>query len=72
MEKGNLELKKCDGYIYVEMLVALFICLFIVFSLYPIIDQVKQDRKNILIRTEANHLLYEKLTALLDGSIDWI
>lgn len=52
------------------MLIALSICLFIVFAFYPMIDKVKQDRKNIQMRAEAHYLLYEKLTAFLEGSIN--
>lgn len=62
-------MKKCDGYIYVDMLAALAVCLFIALSLFPIIDQIQLHRQNILLRTEAYYVLYEKLTAFLDGEI---
>jgi hypothetical protein len=68
--KGELKLRKCDGYIYLDMLAALSVCLFIALSLLPIIDQIKLDQKNILLRVEAQYVLYEKLTALLDGEME--
>jgi len=68
--KGDLNLRKCDGYIYLDMLAALSICLFIVFALFPIFDQLKLNKKNMLLRTEAHYLLYEKLTAFADGEIE--
>ena len=63
-------MRKCDGYIYVEMLASLSICLFIVFALFPIVDQINLDRKNTLLRKEAQYILYERLTAFLNGDID--
>ena len=70
LEKGESKLKRSDGYIYLDMLAALSICLFIALTLFPIINQIKLDRHNILLRTEAHHILYEKLTAYLKGEID--
>lgn len=63
-------MRKCNGYIYVEMLAALTVCLFIVGALYPLIDKIRLDRKNILLKTEAHQVLYEKLTAVLAGDLE--
>ena len=65
-------MKKSDGYIYLDILAALSVCLFIALTLFPIIDEIKLDRQNILLRTEAHYVLYEKLTAFLDGEMDAI
>ena len=63
-------MKRSDGYIYLDMMAALSVCLFIALTLFPIITQIKLDRQNIWLRTEANYILYEKLTAYLEGEID--
>lgn len=63
-------MKRSDGYIYLDMIVALSICLFIALTLFPIIHQIKLDRHDITLKTEAHHILYEKLTAYLTGEID--
>lgn len=62
-------MKRSDGYIYLDMMAALSVCLFIALTLFPIIYQVKLDRHNIMLRTEAYHILYEKLNAYLKGDI---
>jgi hypothetical protein len=52
------------------MLAALAVCLFIILTLFPIIDQIKVDRKNISLRMEANYVLYERLAAFVDGEME--
>lgn len=63
-------MKRSDGYIYLDMMAALSVCIFIVSTLFPIITQIKMDRQNIWLRTEAHYILYEKLTAYLEGEIE--
>ncbi len=72
MEKEESKLKKSDGYIYLDMMAALSVCLFIALTLFPMIHQLKLDRQNIVLRIEAQYVLYEKLTAFLDGEIEAI
>jgi competence protein ComGE len=63
-------LRKCDGYIYLDLLASLSICLFIACTMYPMIDQVRLDRKNMELRMEAHYVLYEKLLDYMDGTIE--
>lgn len=65
-------MRKSDGYIYLDIIAALSVCIFIALTLLPIIDEIKLDRKNILLKTEAHYVLYEKLTAYLDGEMEAI
>lgn len=52
------------------MMAALSVCLFIALTLFPIITQIKLDRQNNWLRMEAHYILYEKLTAYLEGEIE--
>lgn len=63
-------MKRSEGYIYLDMMAALSVCLFIALTLFPIITQIKLNRENIWLRTEANYILYEKLTAYLEGELE--
>ncbi len=63
-------MKRSDGYIYLDMIAALSVCLFIALTLFPIITEMKLDRHNNWLRTEAHHILYEKLTAYLEGDMN--
>jgi hypothetical protein len=51
---------------------AFSICIFLVLSILPILEELMTHRKNIAVRTEAHHLLYERLTAFMDGEIQAI
>lgn len=60
-------MRNSDGYIYVEMLAAFFVCFFISLSILPIFEKVMADRKDSMYRMEAYHLLYERLQAYMEG-----
>ncbi|MDF9760594.1 MULTISPECIES: hypothetical protein [Peribacillus] len=62
-------MRNCKGYVYLEIIAAFSICIFVVLSILPILEELMTHRKNIVIRTEAHHLLYERLTAFIDGEI---
>ncbi|RRN73144.1 hypothetical protein EI200_05990 [Peribacillus simplex] len=65
-------MRNCKGYVYLEIIAAFSICIFVVLSILPILEELMTHRKNIVIRTEAHHLLYERLTAFIDGEIQAI
>ncbi|RFU66779.1 hypothetical protein D0469_16810 [Peribacillus saganii] len=58
-------MKRSEGYIYVEMLAAFFVCCFIAFSLLPMFNNISSARKNAELDTEAAHLLYEQLESYM-------
>ncbi|WP_285768898.1 hypothetical protein [Peribacillus sp. SI8-4] len=60
-------MRNCKGYVYLELMAAFSVCIFLVLSIFPILEKVMTDRKNMIMKTEAHHLLYEKLTAFMDG-----
>ncbi|MGE7879599.1 hypothetical protein [Peribacillus muralis] len=62
-------MRNCKGYVYLELIAAFSVCIFLVLSILPILEKVMTDRKNMIMRTEAHHLLYERLTAFMDGEI---
>ncbi|PJN89888.1 hypothetical protein [Bacillus sp. mrc49] len=62
-------MKNCKGYVYLELMAAFSVCAFLVLSILPILENVMTDRKNMIMKTEAHHLLYERLTAFMDGEV---
>lgn len=65
-------MRNYKGYVYLELMAAFSVCIFLILSILPIIDELITRRKDIVIRTEAHHLLYERLTAFMDGEIQAI
>lgn len=57
-------MKNSNGYIYVELLAAFFVLTFLIATILPILQEIEIDRKNNKIRSEAVHLLYEKLNGI--------
>ncbi|WP_057911748.1 hypothetical protein [Peribacillus muralis] len=62
-------MKNCKGYVYLELIAAFSVCIFLILTILPILEKVMTDRQNIIMRTEAHHLLYERLTAFMEGEI---
>ncbi|MFE4705887.1 hypothetical protein [Peribacillus simplex] len=62
-------MRNCKGYVYLELIAAFAVCIFLVLAILPILEELLMDRKDIAVRTEAHHLLYESLTAFMDGEI---
>ncbi len=67
--KGRFGLRNCKGYVYLELMAAFSICILLALAILPILEEVLTQRKDIPVRTEAHHLLYERLTAFMDGEI---
>ncbi|CAH0176671.1 hypothetical protein SRABI96_01326 [Peribacillus sp. Bi96] len=62
-------MRNCKGYVYLELIAAFSVCIFLILSILPILEELMIHRENVVIRTEAHHLLYERLTAFVDGEI---
>lgn len=62
-------MRNCKGYVYLELMAAFSVCILLVLTILPILEEVLTHRKDISVRTEAHHLLYERLTAFMDGEI---
>ncbi|MFD6439299.1 hypothetical protein ACFWDG_05700 [Peribacillus sp. NPDC060186] len=63
-------MRNSRGYVYLEMITAFSICIFLVISILPIIEEIMTNRKNVVLRTEAHYLLYERLNAFMDGEVN--
>ncbi|MFJ7927961.1 hypothetical protein [Peribacillus sp. NPDC096448] len=63
-------MRNCKGYVYLELMAAFSVCILLVLAILPILEELLTHRKDIAVRTEAHHLLYERLTAFMDGEID--
>ncbi|MED4634975.1 hypothetical protein P9443_19060 [Peribacillus frigoritolerans] len=62
-------MRNCKGYVYLELMAAFSICILLALAILPILEEVLTQRKDIPVRTEAHNLLYERLTAFMDGEI---
>jgi hypothetical protein len=62
-------LKRCEGYIYFELLASFFICSFMAVSIFPIYMKIEQDRQNIKLKVDASHVLYGVLESYMDDGI---
>lgn len=62
-------MRNSKGYVYLEMIASVSICLFLVVSILPILEQSMSNRKNIVLRADAHYLLYERLSAYMDGEV---
>ncbi|WP_336866360.1 hypothetical protein [Peribacillus frigoritolerans] len=60
-------MRNCKGYVYLELMAAFSVCILLVLAILPMLEEVLTHRKDISLRTEAHHLLYERLTAFMDG-----
>ncbi|MED3690563.1 hypothetical protein P4534_17460 [Peribacillus butanolivorans] len=63
-------MRNSRGYVYLEMIAAFSICIVLVISILPILEEIMTNRKNAVLRTEAHYLLYERLTAFMDGEVN--
>jgi hypothetical protein len=62
-------LRNSKGYVYLEMIAAFSICIFLILSIMPILEDLMTSRKNIILRANAHYLLYERLSSFMDGEI---
>ena len=65
-------MRNSNGYVYLEMMASFSICVFVVISMLPILEDMMSNRKNVVLRADAHHLLYERLSAYMDGEIQAI
>ncbi|MGE7601242.1 hypothetical protein ACQKL5_01940 [Peribacillus sp. NPDC097675] len=62
-------MRNSKGYVYLEMIASVSICVFLVVSILPILVESMSNRKNVVLRADAHYLLYERLSAYMDGEI---
>ena len=61
-------MKNCKGYVFLEMLSAFSICLFVVFAILPIVTDTVTERRDILLRMDAYSYLYDSLAGRMNGN----
>lgn len=62
-------MRNSKGFIYLEMMASFSICVFLVISILPILEDLMSNRKNVVLRADAHYLLYERLSAFMDDEI---